>query len=368
MSFDQIILLVGLLVALGVVILMILRQLQAGATLSVSEASRVPPPAGTAPLAGKRKTIIVPKPHVAASPSPAPSTRSSGPAAATPSGPITSWGYQLQNLDIDNAAHSPFDALVIDTTLDGSDDTALTATDLARLKRKSDGTRRHVFAYLSIGEAESYRSYWDKQWKRSKPPWLLGENPDWKENYAVCFWDPGWQGIMCGSPEARLDRVIAAGFDGVYLDKCDVFDDLKRRYKAEAASRSDIQGDMVAFIASMSSYAKARNPSFKVIMQNAEDLLERDDLRAVLDGIAKEELVYGADTPGKLNKADDFESSRDMLNLMRADGKLVLVVEYLDDRTKIEHAAQTVDPLGFVLYIAPKNRNLDRLNYETLSA
>jgi cysteinyl-tRNA synthetase, unknown class len=370
MSFNQLIMLVGLLVALGVVILMILRQLQSGATLSNSDAAPSTPAADETapPPAVERKTIFVPKHGAAVPHASAPRAPSSAPTSANASGPIASWGYQLQNLNIDTAAHSPFDALVIDTTLDGSDDTALTSADLARLQRKSDGTRRHVFAYLSIGEAESYRSYWDKQWKRTKPAWLLGENPEWKENYAVCFWDPGWQGIMCGSPEARLDRVIAAGFDGVYLDKCDVFDDLKRRYKAQAASRSDIQGDMVAFIASMSAYAKARNPSFKVIMQNAEDLLERDDLRAVLDGIAKEELVYGADTPGKLNKADDFESSRDMLNLMHADGKLVLVVEYLDDHSKIEHAAQMLDPLGFVLYIAPKNRNLDRLNYETMSA
>ena len=87
-----------------------------------------------------------------------------------------------------------------------------------------------------------------------------------------------------------------------------------------------------------------------------------------MDGIAKEELVYGADKPEKLNSTDDFESSRDMLNLMRADGKLVLVVEYLDDKNKINHADELVAPLGFVLYIAPKNRELDRLNYQTMSA
>lgn len=367
MSPSQLPLLIGLLAALLVVLVLILRQLRSGAIVIASEPETAPASAtadDTMPASQPTMTRSQSKPLSF----PSSSRARAAPPAAAPAGAITSWGYQLQNLDLDVAAHAPFDALVIDTTRDGSDETALTPADLARLQRKSDGSRRHVFAYLSIGEAESYRAYWDKSWKRSKPAWLLGENPDWKENYAVCFWDDGWQNIMCGSPEARLDRVLAAGFDGVYLDKCDVFDDLKRRYKSTAATRSDIEGDMVQFIANLSAYAKARNPAFKVIMQNAEDLLERPDLRACLDGVAKEELVYGADKPEKLNSTDDFEHSRAMLDLMRADGKLVLVVEYLNDKNKINHADEVLRPLGFVLYIAPKNRELDRLNFETMSA
>lgn len=351
MSLSQLPLLIGLLAGLGVVLILIARQLRGGANTSPTD-SPVPASSPKPPMARSSAPLHFPT---------APAMPSQAPA-------IASWGYQLQNLDLDNAVHSPFDVLVIDTTLDGSDDTALKPTDLARLKQKTDGRRRLILAYLSIGEAESYRSYWNKQWKRDKPEWLLGENPDWKENYAVCFWHPGWQAVMCGTPEARLDRVIAAGFDGVYLDKCDVFDDLKRRYKSQAAARSDIEADMVQFIATLSAYAKARNPSFMVVMQNAEDLLERADLRATLDGVAKEELVYGCDAPEKLNSADDFKSSRAMLDLMRADGKLVLVVEYLDDQRKINHASEVITPLGYVLYVSAKNRDLDRLNYEMLSA
>ena len=290
-------------------------------------------------------------------------SKKSAKAASPQVGAVASWGYQLQDLNLDNAAASPFDVLVIDTTLDGSDETTLQPADLARLQRKPDGARRLVLAYLSIGEAESYRPYWDKQWKRTKPEWLLGENPDWKENYAVCFWHPGWQSIMCGSPQARLDLVLAAGFDGVYLDKCDVFDDLKHRYKAQAATRPDMVGDMVQFISTLSTYAKARNPAFMVVMQNAEDLLDRAGLRTHLDGAAKEELVYGADKPEKLNNSNDTKASCELLDLMRAESKPVLVVEYLNDPAKIAHATEVIAPLGYVLFISPKDRNLDSLNY-----
>ena len=350
MTASQLPYLIGLLVALCVVVWLIVRQF--------NSASGSPAGSGS-----ETSAASVP----AARPTMTASTRALR-HAPVPAIAVASWGYQLQNLDLDNAARSPFDILVIDPTLDGSDATALKPADLARLQLKSDGSRRLVFAYLSIGEAESYRPYWDKQWKRTKPEWLLGENPEWKENYAVCFWHPGWQSVMCGSPDARLDRVLAAGFDGVYLDKCDVYADLKRKYKAQAASRPDIEGDMVQFIGALSAYAKARNPAFQVVMQNAEDLLDRSELRACLDGVAKEELVYGGDGPEKLNSQDDFNDCREKLDLMRRDGKRVLVVEYLDDQRKINHASEIVGPLGYVLYVSPKNRHLDRLNYQMVDA
>lgn len=277
---------------------------------------------------------------------------------------VHKWGYQLQKLNIARAADSPFDLIVVDYAKDGSDDTRLTSAELARLKRMPNGSRRRVLAYLSIGEAESYRSYWDASWNHAKPGWLLGENPEWKENYAVCFWNPEWQRIMCGGPAARLDLILAAGFDGIYLDKCDVFEDLQRRYKHEAATRPDIEADMIAFIVHLAGYARQNQPDFLVVMQNAEGLLEQAALRRVLDGAAKEELVFGIAAPEKRNSAADIEYSRRCLDLMQAEGKLVLVVEYLDKQAKIDEAVREIAPLGYVLYIAPKNRELDRLNYE----
>jgi cysteinyl-tRNA synthetase, unknown class len=286
------------------------------------------------------------------------------PALAT----ITSWGYQLQDLDVARAAASPFDLLVIDYTKDGSDETRLTPAELDRLKRRPDGARRIVLAYVSIGEAESYRPYWNASWKKNKPEWLLRENPEWKENYAVCFWEPGWQNLMCGSPDAYLDRVQSQGFDGLYLDKCDVFEDLAAHEKKVAATRPDIERDMVAFVQAISRNAKARDPNFLIIMQNAEGLVEHRDLLAAIDGIAKEELVFGVDGPEKKNGAEDIAYSKDCLDKVKRAGKAVLVVEYLNARDKISKAAEIVEGAGYVLYIAPKDRELKRLNYDVREA
>ena len=38
------------------------------------------------------------------------------------------------------------------------------------------------------------------------------------------YWHPDWKKIIYGNSDAYLDRIVAAGFDGVYLDKIDVFE------------------------------------------------------------------------------------------------------------------------------------------------
>jgi cysteinyl-tRNA synthetase len=107
----------------------------------------------------------------------------------------------------------------------------LTAAEVGSLQRKPSGGKRLVLAYLSIGEAESYRYYWRREWDRlgdgvpdtAGPPWLEGENPQWRGNYKVRYWDPGWRSILYGGSEAYLDGILARGFDGVYLDLVDAY-------------------------------------------------------------------------------------------------------------------------------------------------
>jgi len=190
----------------------------------------------------------------------------------------------------------------------------------------------------------------------------LGENPDWKENFTVCYWDPGWQQTFCGSPTAYLDKIIAAGFDGVYLDKCDVFEDLQARNQDVAGTRPDLQGDMIAFIGRLSKYAKAKNPAFVVIMQNAELLLEQEPLLDVIDGVAKESLLYGEPGPEMPNDADEIKTASELLDIAKNVGRTVFVVEYLNDPAKIRAATSAIDAAGYISTISNKNRLLNQLN------
>lgn len=74
------------------------------------------------------------------------------------------------------------------------------------------------------GEAENYRYYWDGGWKTGKPSWLTEENPHWKGNYVVKYWDPDWQKIITGNDGSYQKKILDAGFDGVYLDIIDAFE------------------------------------------------------------------------------------------------------------------------------------------------
>jgi cysteinyl-tRNA synthetase, unknown class len=99
----------------------------------------------------------------------------------------------------------------------------LTQKDVDRLKLKKNGGKRLVLAYMSIGEAEDYRYYWQDAWEDNPPKWLGKENVQWKGNYLVKYWDKQWHPYILGGDQSYLTKILAAGFDGVYLDIVDAF-------------------------------------------------------------------------------------------------------------------------------------------------
>ncbi len=239
---------------------------------------------------------------------------------------VKSWDYQLRHITPTEIAASPFDLMVIDYSNDRRYfmEWPLLAAEVAIMKRRPDGRRRIMLSYLSVGEAEDYRNYWQWEWLEkpgSRPSWLGKENPQWEGNYPVKFWEPGWQSIMFGGPEKVLDSIIRAGFDGVYLDRVDVYSDwAKQNPKAEA--------DMITFIERLSAYARRLNPEFMVIMQNAEELVQHAAVRKVIDGVAKESLFYGLNGPEVLNPESEIAHSLEQMRAARKAGGLLLLVEY----------------------------------------
>jgi cysteinyl-tRNA synthetase len=115
-----------------------------------------------------------------------------------------------------------YDLLIMDYFFD--EDTFFSSAEVEKLRLKANGGRRLVISYMSIGEAEEYRYYWDEKWYSDPPTWLDEENPDWEGNYKVRYWMEEWQDILFGDEDAYLDRILSAGFDGVYLDIIDAFE------------------------------------------------------------------------------------------------------------------------------------------------
>ena len=304
-------------------------------------------------------------------------------------GAVKSWGSQIERLDIARAASSGLDLVVVDETLDGLQRADARDKALQQLKRRTDGGRRLVMAYLSVGEAEQTRSYWRASWaapatkasgslglggfttvnaapssariqvvsaeadapphspSAEAPAWLGVENVKRRGNFSVRFWHPDWKSILLGHPDAALDRIIAAGFDGVYLDRADIYSHWRREQPSAKA-------DMIDLLVEIASYAREKKPGFLVMLQNGEELLASGRLRRVLDGVAKQDLLFGVDGAGRENAAAELQSSLRYLRQARSEGLPVLVVEHLGDVAAIEKARQQLAAEGFISHFAPQ--------------
>lgn len=232
---------------------------------------------------------------------------------------------------------------MLDASYNTEDGGAWTGAELNAIRAGKAG--RRVVAYVSIGEAEDYRPYWQKSWDANKdgkpdaaaPKFLNIENPDWKGNYRVRYWQPEWQAIMLPA----VDKVAAQGFDGIYLDIVDAFefyeyDATTKKWqdnKVNAETGKTYRQDMIAWVGEIAKRGRAKNKDFLVIPQNASQLLEDAGYRKIVSAIGVEDLFVAGK---KLRSAKDSSFVAGFLNKLKADGKPVLVIDY--PKSKDVHA------------------------------
>jgi cysteinyl-tRNA synthetase len=256
---------------------------------------------------------------------------------------INDWGYQLQNIDIQEIRASKFDLLVIDYSSNGEVSGEFTRNDVTSLKGGSGGSKL-IIAYLSIGEAEDYRYYWQSGWKPGSPEWLDKENPNWEGNYKVKYWAEKWQSIIFGSPNSYFDKIMGAGFDGVYLDIIDAY-----QYYEEKGY-SNAREDMINFVIAIADYAHRTKgvKDFGIFAQNAEELVENMDYLNVLTGIGREEVYFEAtNIRTSIHHRAAIET---YLDLVVAENKLVLTVDYCNKQEYIDEAYTLAKEKGYVPY------------------
>ncbi len=298
------------------------------------------------------------------------------------------WGYQLQGYGLAALRASMFDVLVIDYSTTGGADGELTPEQVRALREDGPCGTRTVLAYFSIGEAEDYRYYFQQRWLgpgdqpgAGAPAWLGATNPDWEGNYKVRFWQKGWQRILWGkrrgAKKSYLDRIIDAGFDGVYLDIIDAFEYWGPHENDGNDEKRDSAKAMVTFVKKLSRYARKKRgvKNFLVVPQNGGGIIadwsypdaanpekeaakQRRRYFRIIDAIGAEDVFY----PGNRDENNSFKPRKYRLELLDqfADaGKTVLVIDYLTDRTKIDRLWSEADSRGYVPYAS--RRDLDRL-------
>jgi cysteinyl-tRNA synthetase len=298
--------------------------------------------------------------------------------------PGSKWLYQLQAASIPFINKSNFDILTIDYSKDGTDNQRYSKADIESLHANN----KVVLAYLSIGEAEEYRYYFDNQWvaKNAKstisqpttkaPCWLGLTNADWHGNYKTQYWSETWQQILIG----YLDKVIDAGYDGVYLDITDAYYYWSNPNNGEKLDNGQnlvldmfrIAGRMINLVKRIAYHARVvrGKTNFYIFPQNGAPILEFDTDNSYLDtisGIGIEDLFYNEIEP----VSDDETWYRlEFIMKIKQAGKKVLLVDYVDDgsgyqgnnKTRIDDFREKALDEGFIPYVGISDRALDTLH------
>jgi cysteinyl-tRNA synthetase len=253
---------------------------------------------------------------------------------------IRFWGYQIQDINadgvVDSLAESHYDMLVLEPTRTDWSSKARdfnTKEMVPRLKNTcaSDGDHRKlIIAYIDIGEAEDWRWYWSwsEEWKEDDPKpedwpdYIITHDPDgWGGNYPVAYWDKTWKDIVIygenqssspyGDYNSIIDEVIKDGFDGIYLDWVEAFEN-EEVIQAAVDAGLDPAEEMIRFIGEMREYAEERNPEFIIIQQNAASLAEgHSELFSVIDAIAQEAIWYDGDATDNWNDPHGHDAVND---------------------------------------------------------
>lgn len=262
------------------------------------------------------------------------------------------WGCQYQNIDIDAIIASDLDLIVLEPSLNDDALVFLSPDEIDRMKKKPDGGRRLVLAYLAVGEANVNRWFWPDAWRRSPPDWLGPVNPNWPGARLVRYWAPEWQTLIFSHEKSLLNQIISAGFDGVLLDRVDSYVEWLEQYP-------DAGVEMVKLVQRISQHARERNPAFLIMGQNAEDLLYDRTYRGAIDGLNKESLFTGLGGTDTVNAESDVAWSLERLELARAAGIRVLVTDYAKSEKMRAYARRAADRHGLPLFQG--SWDLDRL-------
>jgi cysteinyl-tRNA synthetase len=278
-------------------------------------------------------------------------------AAAPPVGDRPDWLavddflYQLQRARPDRIGDTAFDLVVVTISAAGG------SRDVIENLKHSPGGDKIILCYMSIGQAEDYRFYWQREWKQNPPAWLDESDAVWAGDYWVRYWHPDWQAIIYGSPESYLDQILDLGFDGVYLDRVDTYLYYQEQGRDTAAQ------EMVDFILAFTEYAREKVPGFGVFPQNAEELgLLFPDYLAAVDGIGVEDLYYGYPRDHEPSPADWTAEREAILDQWVDAGKLVLTIDYTGRPDQIADAYARALAHGYVPYVTDRSLGRLRIN------
>ncbi len=250
-----------------------------------------------------------------------------------------SWRF-VRGDDLSAGVASHVDLIVIADTLANGND-GVSDINLDRLKSRSGGGAHLVLAHLAIAETSAEHATWDDAWRFDVPAWLHKSACTSTASFDVNFWSEDWKKIIFSAPGSILDRVIAAGFDGVHLGSIG-------RWQAFAQQHPSSRQDMIAFVTELAATARAKKQGFLIVADDAGTLLSDINFRDLIDGASTQGLMYRMDGSGQRRRFAEIEAAYQQLRLMQKDGKPVFAVEYLSKNLHVGRAAHDLRRRGLI--------------------
>ncbi|THV40118.1 glycoside hydrolase [Glycomyces buryatensis] len=263
--------------------------------------------------------------------------------------PADSWVYQLSGYTDDGLgalAAAEQETAVIDLARDGGDD-YFTADEIGALHEAG----KTVYAYFTIGSIETYRPEYPAV---AETDLVLNHWDEWPDEYFTAYWDERWWDLVV---RPRLDQAIAAGFDGVYLDVPNAYEEIDLSL-VPGEDRESLARKMVDLIVAVDEYAEAAGADLAVFPQNAPELREYPGYLEAIDGIGVEDLFFlDQDVPCD---EDWCEENLEHVRAISAAGTTVLAVDYAREAANIETACERYGEEGFYGYVT--GVDLDRID------
>lgn len=244
---------------------------------------------------------------------------------------ILTWAVVYSKLPIRQLRQSLAGLLLLDPD-------AFSAADIKSLKKGN----RLVFGYLSVGEAESYRSYYKNPEIKKL---CIAENPEWKENFQVAFGNQLWVDTLA----SYSLEIMSKGFDGLSLDVVDAWEICPDPALAKK--------EMITLLTNLAKRIRARYPGVYLIFKNSDPLFKDPAIFSGFDGILQEGLyeTWMDEKPDESWRLQKIKS----LSQLRQKGKFIALLDYTRNPGRIQVIKGTALQQGFVPYFAEKN--LDRL-------
>lgn len=263
--------------------------------------------------------------------------------------------YVLSDVVPSAIAAAPVQYKVVEATSDGSG-AFWSSTDVTTMK--SGGGK--VFGYFDCGWCEDYRPYY----ATAVAAGILGTHPDpeWPAEFSVAFWTTDWHNIAFD----WCDSLMAAGFNGIYLDVVDAWGDAWAQAHVPGGGATNSANAMIALVAAIRAHAHATDPSFEVWVNGGEELFaySAPSWLDSLDGMYKEQVCYNETSAAGPTSSGDRSAEFTMLANCTGGGKPVVLIEYVTGAGPIADVKAVCAAQGYGYYIAAIDLGLSGVDTE----